>query len=512
MIEWKTWDSKVIADVHGDVYAYRKLYDGKHIELFPRAQRLLLEQEAYDSNAFDEKLSPNVKTPYIQANISRLICQTPAMFVSRSIGEIKASVQATAEQNETTGAADGAIEGPNGDAVNDKIVNLQQEMIDQITKNSRLKYKHFQNVVQHQIDGGIVGVPFNDDRGYRIDFKKRDVYFPHEDDMGVDLAYYVKREEEEFLHVYRERVEVERVDKKRDYTLETFNFVFKLNGTNLEQLPDDEAAEFLGMSSTTDLYNKFPGRSTPFVVYWPNEPTFEAPNGESTLKDQFGKQDEINWTLTKGSAVFTKNGEPRLVVSAGVFAAAQQAAEERYGKGAPIDHRDLNIITYDENGKAMELVQLDVANIGNMQWVKDLMKEMLMETRTSEKAIDFYMEGGNSAQSGEAKWYDLLISMIKCEQIQDEYIHFLQELYENVLWLANHDDSNIVIAEPIIETREMIPVSRKELVDETLTSYKDGGASLETVVRRLNPTASEDFIQEEIKRLQSEEESAFPIE
>ncbi|MED4399786.1 hypothetical protein P9271_00230 [Metabacillus fastidiosus] len=503
LIEWKKWNTDVIKQTHGDVYAYRKLYDGDHIELFPRAKRMLQENEAYDPMDYGKELSPNVKTPYIQANISKLICDIPAMFVSRSIGKVKTSIKSTEEQNRTTGAADGMIEGPDGDPINDKIDNLQQELIDQISKLSKLAFAHWPNLVQHQTDGGLVGVPFNDDRGLRIDFKKRDVYYPHEDDMGVDLAYCRTIEEKEYLHVYRERVEVKRDDKnKRKYTLKTSNMLFELNGDSTEAIGEEETKRLLKMNV---LNQDYPGRSTPFIVYWPNEPTYQEPHGQSCLKGQLSKQDEINWTLTKNSMIFTKNGDPKIAVSRDAFRAAQEKAIQRYGEtgvGA-IDHRDLNIITYDKDGKAIELIQLDITKIGNMQWIKDLMKAMLMETKTSEKAIDFYMEHGNSAQSGTAKFYDLLLSIIKAEQIQGEYVHFLQQLFENCLWLANNEDKKVVIEEPEIELRSMIPISKKELTEENSKPFIAGVQSLETSVRRMNPHASEEWIQEELERIES---------
>lgn len=75
-----------------------------------------------------------------------------------------------------------------------------------------MKCKHWQNVVQHQIDGGIVGVPVIDDIGIRIDLKKWDLYFPDEDGVGIDLPYYFKVEEKEYLHVCTERVEIDKTE------------------------------------------------------------------------------------------------------------------------------------------------------------------------------------------------------------------------------------------------------------------------------------------------------------
>src|SRR5699024_2905442 len=139
---------------------------------------------------------------------------------------------------------------------------------------------------------------------------------------------------------------------------------------------------------------------------------------------------------------------------------------------------------------------------------KDLMKLMLMETKTSEKVVDFYMDNASSsAQSGVAKFYDLFTSLIKAEQIQGEYIYFLQQLIESALWLANYNDDAVIIEEPEIQLKSMIPISRKELIEENNVAFEAETQSLETTIRRNNPNASEDWIQEEIERVESEQSS-----
>lgn len=505
MNEWTEWNETVVKDAHGDIHNYRKLYNGQHIDLFPRAKRLIEEEEAYDADEIDGKVSANVKTPYIIANLAKPICEIPATYVSRSIGNVKSSIaynERTQEQSES----DNIIEGPEGDAVNNRVEDLQQETIDQITKNSRLKFRHWQNVVQHQIDGGIIGVPVMDDIGIRIDFKKRDLYFPHEDGLGIDLPYYFKKDDIEYLHVYTERVEIDNTENDR--SLITSNSLYKLGtSTSLKALDEDEAKRILGMEELIKIYE---GRSTPFIMYWANDPTFDEPYGKSVLKGQFGRQDEINWTLTKASSIFTKNGEPKMAVSKEIFQAAQDKSYERYQEEGIIDYRDLNIVTYDENGKAMELIQLDTTKIGNMEWVRSQQRDMLAETRTSEKAVDLFSEG-SGAQSGEAKWYDLLTSIMKAEQIREEYIAFLKELYESALWLVHYEEKQknpsvqprIIIEEPDIEMKEMVPYSRKELLEENINSFKEGTQSLETTVRRIHPYASEEWIEEELARIES---------
>jgi hypothetical protein len=482
-----------VEDLHVRICFYRDLYEGNHAELFSRAKELIDKGEIVDSIYKGRHNAKNVKTPYIIANVSKLIPEIPAMLIARSIGKVNSSIESTTDQNETANEeTDEIIDGPRGDAADNRITNLQQELINQISKNSKLQLEHWTNIVQHQIDGGLVGVPWNDERGLRIEFKQRDVYFPHEDEMGVDLAYERTFDDEEYLHVYRERVE--------EGNLTTTHFLYKIVAGKLEEVEDDEATELLGLE---DLEEKFPGRSRPFVVYWPNEKTFSNPLGNSALKNQESKQDEINWTLTRNSIVYERNGKPRLAVSKEIMEELKTAALERYGDERKIDHRDLEVTTFDENGKAMEVVQIDVTKIGDLQWVKDLMKLMFIETKTSEKAVDFYLDGGASAaQSGVAKFYDLFISIVKAEQIQGEYIYFLQQLFENCLWLANQDDSAVIIEEPEITLKSMIPISRKELIEENTLAFEKGAQSLETTVRRNNPNASDEWIEEELARIE----------
>lgn len=496
-IKWEEWNQKAVENVHGKVYFYRDLYEGKHSELFQRAKNLIDKGEIVDNIVEGRQKAINVQTPYIIANISKLIPEIPAMFVARSIGQINSSISSTEEQNEDANEeTDEIIEGGQG-AENADIDNLQQELIDQIEKNSKLTLKHWTNVVQHQIDGGLVGVPWNDERGLRIDFKQRDVYFPHEDELGVDLAYERTIKGEDYLHVYRERVE--------DGDLKTNHFLYTLKNDKLTEVEESEAKEILGIDV---LENTYEGRSRPFVVYWSNEETFMNPLGSSCLKNQEGKQDEINWTLTRSAIVYERNGKPRIAVSKEIMTALQEAAFERYGDESKLDHRDLEITTFDDNGKALEVIQIDITKIGDLQWVKDLMKLMFIETKTSEKAVDFYLnDGGGAAQSGVAKFYDLFLSIVKAEQIQGEYIYFLQQLFENCLWLANQDDSAVIIEEPEITLKSMVPISRKELIEENTIAFSGGAQSLETTVRRNNPHASEYWIQEEIARIEEEKQS-----
>lgn len=486
-IEWKKFDEDVIQKTHGKIYFYRDLYEGNHAKLFSRAKELIEKGEIVDEIIYGTQKSQNVKTPYIIANISKLIPEIPAMLVSRSIGNIQTSLSSDDYD---------APEEERPEDENYDLLTTQQEVIRDIESNSHLEFEHWGNIVQQQVDGGLVGVPWLDERGLRIEFKSRDVYYPHDDGLGVDLVFDREIDGEEYLHVYRERVE--------DGNLVTRHFLYEINDKReTTPLPDDVTKEILGMDELEAIYKN---RERPFVVYWPNEKTFINPLGISCLKNQEGKQDEINWTLTRNAITFERNGKPRIAVSKEIMQALQDKAFQRYGDESRIDHRDLEITTFDDNGRALEVIQIDVTKIGDIQWVKDLMKLMLMETKTSEKAVDFYLDNGRSTaqQSGVAKFYDLLISLLKAEQLQSEYIYFLKQLIESALWLAKEENPNVIIEQPEIQLKAMIPISRKELLEENAMAYEKGIQSLEVSVRRNNPTASEEWIQEELARIEEE--------
>lgn len=496
--EWKKFDADIIKGIHGDIYYYRDLYEGKHSEIFPRAKHLIEQGEITDNIMYGSHKAQNIQTPYIVANVCKLIPEIPATLVSRSIGKIESSLSVDEEQLENINfETEEEIEQP---VTNESdVVHVQQDIIDQIQKNSKLKFEHWGNVMQQQLDGGLVGVPWKDEKGLRVEFKARDVYFPHDDGMGVDLVFNIEIGEDEYLHIYREEV--------INNDLHTSHMLYDIDERrNTGRLEDEEARKILGMKRLRKVYK---GRSRPFIIYWANEKTFMNPLGSSCLKGQDGKQDEINWTLTRNAITFERNGKPRIAVSKEIMQALEEKAYERYGDGAKIDHRDLEVTTFDDDGKALEIIQVDITKIGDVSWVKDIMKLMLIETSTSEKAIDFYTDSraGQGNQSGVSKFYDLFTSLIKAEQIQGEYIYFLQQLMESALWIANESDKEVKIEEPEITINSMIPISRKELVEENSMAYDAGIQSLETTIRRNNPTASEVWIMEELERAETEKAS-----
>lgn len=490
-IEWKEWNDQTITDVHGNIYLHRDLYEGNHAQLSPRAMNLIENGEITDQITKGFLEAQNVQNPYIQANVCKLIVEVPAMLVARSIGKVTSSLDNNEAVNDAADKQGEELIDGTGE-----VDDLQNEAITQIAKNSKLELEHWSNIVQRQTDGGLVGVPWIEGDNIRMEFKSRDVYYPHEDGLGADLAYKRTIDEVDYIHIYRERTD------GKDLT--ATNMLYLLEGTQMTLIEDD--AEVKRILNKTELETVYKGRSRMFIQYLPNNKTFMNPLGVSDLRNQLGKQDEVNWRLTQNGIVYERNGKPRIAISEDTFTRLEQISIDRYGEemgAGRIDHRDLEITTFDANGRAMEVIQIDVSQIGGLAWAKDLMKTMLMETRTSEKALDFYIDSSSGgAVSGVAKFYDLFVSISKAEQIQQEYVYFLKQLFEGCLWLANQKNKLIQIEEPDIALNEMVPVTRTDLVTENLPALEAGGMSLETFVRRTNPGASEEWIQTEIENIE----------
>lgn len=526
-MEYKHFNEQFIENFHGRIYFFRDLYEGNHSSIFERAKRLIEEGEIVDNilNNAVEQAGFN-KSPYIVANVTKLVVDVPAMLVSRSIGKIDSSLERSDAQIEASNEeTDDLVDGPNDNTVNGEFLDLQREIIKQIVDNTKLNTQHWGNIVQQQVDGGLVCVPILDERGLRLDFKGRDTYFPHDDGLGADISYSRKIEGIQYLHVYRERVMKQGTEgefedegfKAEEDGLRTFHFLIQLGTAGVAEdkpLPDDETAKLLKMDEDK-VRGFFPGRNREFIEYWANEKTFMNPLGVSALRGQEGKQDEINWALTRNAIVFERNGKPRIAINKQLARALQENMIEVYGEAGrgKFDSKKLEIVTMDENGKSMEIFQIDITKIGDVGWVKDLIKLMLMETRTSEKAIDFYMDSQTGAsQSGIAKFYDLFTSLMKAEFLQAEYIDFLKAGIKNCLWLANMDDPAVIIEEPEIAIADMIPIERSELIENNMKAFAgDHGKqaqALETTVRRMNPNASEEWIQEEVARIWQDQASS----
>ena len=517
-LEWKHFDKQTIVEVHGDMYYYRDLYEGNHHEIFPRAQHLIQQGEIIDVySTKDEMVNKNVRTPYLMANISKMIVDVPTTFATRSIGQVKTnhppeSIAQQYMEDEATDIDVGGkqddeidntemIEGTETDDYNGNVIDLQQETLDQILKNSRIN--HTMNINQLQIDGGLVAVPIVRNDQISIDFKERNVYFPHDDDLGADLVYQLKqtKEEEEndirYVHIYTER--------ELGNEVQVSNKLYVSERSKELELVDDPIIIEEKLRLNGALEYTFIGRQRRFIAYLANAPTFMNKLGNSALKGVEGKQEEVNWTITRSAQTFERNGKPRISIPKGTMNELRRIATEKYNDDSRIDHRFLEITEIDEQtGKSMEIHQIDTSKIGDWTYVKEIIRAMLAETQTSENAIEMVKENASTPQSGTAKFYDLMVSIIKAEKLRDDYIDFLKESIENALWFAQQKDNNIIIEQPNIMVKDMIPQPKQELSVDNIAKYNANVQSLEETIRQNNPDKSEEWITEEIERIKED--------
>ncbi|ORI00687.1 hypothetical protein B5723_14590 [Mammaliicoccus sciuri] len=501
MAELKSFTQDEITETHGDMFLYRDLYDGRHSKLFDRAKALIDQGEIIDRIEYGDVKAKNVQTPYIVVNISKMIVDIPTLFITRSMGKLQTNYPINEiEDDEEFDTDDQHIEGTQDDTFNSELFDLQQETLDQIETNSNFSKHHGMNIKQWQIDGGIVAVPEVVNGQVKLSFKERNVYYELEDGKTYQLRYIVERDDDKYVHVHEE------VEGENELT--GSHTVYHMDDNGDLQLVDDEEIIF----DITKLEREqrdyvLKGRKRTLFVYLPYSPTFMNRYGRSVLMGQEGKQDEVNWTMTRTAQIFERNGKPRISVSKEVMERLIQLSEQRYGVENKFDHRDLEVTTIDEDGQSLQIHQIDISKIGDITYVKDIIKMMLMETQTSEKAIDFFSSEGAQAQSGTAKFYDLFLSIMKAEQMRDEYIEFIQQGVENCMWLLNRDNSDIIIEKPIIVQKDMMPVTSKETSTLNNQSYAVGTQSLEQTVRNNNPDKSEEWIMEEVEKIEAERTS-----
>lgn len=501
MAELKSFTQEEITETHGDMFLYRDLYDGRHSKLFDRAKALIEQGEIIDRIEYGDVKAQNVQTPYIVVNISKMIVDIPTLFITRSMGKLQTNYPINEiEDEEDFNTEDNHIEGTQDDSLNGELFDLQQETLDQIEVNSNFNKHHGMNIKQWQIDGGIVAVPEVINGQVKLSFKERNVYYELEDGKTYQLRYIVERGDDKYVHVHEE------VEGENELT--GSHTVYHMDDNGDLQIVDDEEIIFDITKLESDQRDYvLKGRKRTLFVYLPYSPTFMNRYGRSVLMGQEGKQDEVNWTMTRTAQIFERNGKPRISVSKEVMERLIDVSRQRYGVEDKFDHRDLEVTTIDEDGQSLQIHQIDISKIGDITYVKDVIKMMLMETQTSEKAIDFFTSEGAQAQSGTAKFYDLFLSIMKAEQMRDEYIEFIQQGVENCMWLLNLDNKDLIIEKPIIVQRDMMPVTSKETSTLNNQSYAAGTQSLEQTVRNNNPDKSEEWIMEEVEKIEAERTS-----
>ena len=501
MAELKQFTQEDIVNTHGDMFKYRDLYDGFHSKLFDRAKAQIESGEIIDRIEYGDVKAQNVQTPYIVVNISRMIVDIPTLFITRSLGKMQTNYPINEMEREDDFETDEEhIEDTSNNVFEDNLFDLQQETLDQIETNSNFSKWHSMNIKQWQIDGGIVAVPEFINGQIKLTFKERNVYYELDDGKTYQLRYIIERGEEKFVHVHEE---IEGEDE-----LIGSHTVYKMNEDGeLSEVEDEELIFEITKLEREERNYILKGRKRTLFVYLPYNPTFMNEYGRSVLMGQEGKQDEVNWTVTRSAQVFERNGKPRISVSKEVMDRLMQVSMDKYGVDNKFDHRDLEVTTIDEDGRSLEIHQIDIAKIGDITYVKDIIKMMLMETQTSEKAIDFFTGEGGRAQSGTAKFYDLFLSIMKSEQMRKQYVEFIQQGVENCMWLLNQDNKDIIVEKPIIVQEDMMPVTSKETSTLNNQSYSAGTQSLEQTVRNNNPDKSEEWILDEVEKIEGERTS-----
>ena len=501
MAELKQFTQEDIVNTHGDMFKYRDLYDGFHSKLFDRAKAQIESGEIIDRIEYGDVKAQNVQTPYIVVNISRMIVDIPTLFITRSLGKMQTNYPINEMEREDDFETDEEhIEGASNNVFEDNLFDLQQETLDQIETNSNFSKWHGMNIKQWQIDGGIVAVPEFINGQIKLTFKERNVYYELDDGKTYQLRYIVERGEEKFIHVHEE------IEGENE--LIGSHTVYKMNEDGeLSEVEDEELIFEITKLKREERNYILKGRKRTLFVYLPYNPTFMNEYGRSVLMGQEGKQDEVNWTVTRSAQVFERNGKPRISVSKEVMDRLMQVSMDKYGVDNKFDHRDLEVTTIDEDGRSLEIHQIDIAKIGDITYVKDIIKMMLMETQTSEKAIDFFTGEGGRAQSGTAKFYDLFLSIMKSEQMRKQYVEFIQQGVENCMWLLNQDNKDIIVEKPIIVQEDMMPVTSKETSTLNNQSYSAGTQSLEQTVRNNNPDKSEEWILDEVEKIEGERTS-----
>lgn len=481
-----------IEKYHGNYEVYRQLYAGEHEKVFKRAEHLVNSGELSARLQYGN-IAKQMSTPYVIVNVSKMIVDIPTLFIARSLGDLKTNYPINEEElNDDYEADTEHLEG-NQD---EEVFDLQQETLDQIAENSKLYQQHTMNLKQWQIDGGLVLVPEVINGKVKLSFKERNIYYELDDGVTYQLRYFKELDDEEYLHIHQET--------EHENGLEVEHMVYTLNAKGEEtEVEDDEIIEAVTNIKAEDRHVFYEGRKNKFFEYLPYNPTFMNKYGNSAIAGLEDKQDEVNWTMTRTAQIFERNGKPRISVTKEIMDRLVQISEENFGVPYKHDHRNLEVTEINDQGQSLQIHQIDVSKIGDITYVKDIIKMMLMETQTSEKAIDFFTNGGSgSAQSGIAKFYDLFLSIMKSEQLRDEYVTFLQRGIENCLWLLNQENADIEVEKPIVMQKEMLPVTTKETAEQNNASFLAGTQSLEQTIRNNNPDKSEEWIMSELEKIE----------
>lgn len=460
---------------------YRALYDGDHELIFPRAQSLYDSDKLRDSFKMGRRMARyrldqrerSALYHYVVVNLSAVIAELPADLINRSLGNISADTE-TDEELLT--------------------------FIESVAKKSKVNRGIWSAVVQHQVDGLVAYRIRRNEKGeVWFEWKPGDMFLPHEDEMGADIAWVEERQQgqrkEKYLRVERQRLDMN--------ALMVEQLVFTMKGETVDGHLDIKAyAEMFGLVIPDNLTLKDVNEL--LCGYVPNEETLLKPRGRSALRNADAIQEEINWTITRDSIVFEKHGKPKLAIPRALYESVAQSNSQRYGQRF-VRNADLEVVSYDEKTGAVPLyITWDAQTEQSFDHVKRLIKQMMAVSKTSLQAVGLEDNGGN--KSAIAILYEWIQSVIKAEAIKDKFDSALRDAIRKCIILENAlGGKQYEVKEPVVEWGDMLPKAESERDEEEAMKYEKGVQSLETTIRNIHPDWSEEAIQAELQKIQDEQ-------
>lgn len=470
---------------HAHMEYYRHLYDGEHAEIFSRSGQITAQGNASKykqklkamngnyriSKQFSKLASQSPANHYVIVNLSSAIAELPADLINRSLGNI------TADAEET-----------------------EKEFLDFITMTSRVsntKSALWSAIVQHQVDGGVAyRVRRTDTKGVWFEWTLADLFFPHDDGMGADIAWIEERDvDKEYLRVERQQLE------NGNLTVTNLVYIMKNDTVDVEM----DIAEFNSLYDLEILaHDELAGVNELMCGFVPNDETLLAPRGRSALRNVDMLQEEINWTITRDSVVFEQHGKPKLAIPRNLWESVANKNGKDYGQRF-VRNADLEVVSFDEKtGAIPQYITWDAQTAQSFEHVTRLIDYMMAISKTASTAVG--LGGSSGGLSAKAILYEWIQSVIKSEAIREKFDHAIKGAIRKCIILENHiGGTNFEVKDPIIEWKGMLPKADAETDEEQSKRYTDGVQSLETTVRKLNPDWSEDAILAEVEKIKEEQ-------
>lgn len=469
---------------HAHMEYYRHLYDGEHAEIFSRSGQVTAQGNSSEykrklkamngnyriSKRFSKLASQSPTNHYVIVNLSSAIAELPADLINRSLGSITADDEKNAEY---------------------------LEFIMMVSRVSNTKSALWSAIVQHQVDGGVAyRVRRSDTKGVWFEWTLADLFFPHDDGMGADIAWIEERgEDKEYLRVERQQL--------KDGNLVVENLVYTMKNDTVDVEMD--IAEYNKLYELDILgRDELVGVNELMCGFVPNDETLLAPRGRSALRNVDMLQEEINWTITRDSVVFEQHGKPKLAIPRGLWESVAKKNNADYG-GRFVRNADLEVVSFDEKtGAVPQYITWDAQTAQSFEHVNRLIDYMMAISKTASTAVG--LGGSSGGLSAKAILYEWIQSVIKSEAIREKFDHAIKGAIRKCIILENHvSKTNFEVKDPIVEWKGMLPKADAETDEEESSKYTSGVQSLETTVRKINPDWSEDAILAEVEKIKDDQ-------